>query len=386
MSTQFIDQQQDLMSILPALKNSDQIAIDLEFDKNYYRYGFNLCLMQIFDGSTCYLVDPLSDSLDIEAIFPVLEDPAITKVSFAFGEDLRLLHSIGCFPKNIYDLDNAISILNYSPASLTNHLHDILGIDTGKSSQMSNWYRRPLSDEQAEYAAQDVLHLLELKKVLQQEADRKNVTTWIEQENRVMDTEDHSQTDDNGFLKEKDKTDLNEKQWHIFTRLMEAREEIAEKLNKPSFQVIKKSVIQQIVQEPQRLNRWTNTRGIFKRIRTEKMKQKLSEIVQEAEIEADKNGLSESEPASQPPSVDQKKQYREQREKINRAKSEFFTPIKQEIENDYGKEVTTFLFSNRIIAETVTQQRELLQYKRDLLEQYATKLDLDMHEYIEFSN
>lgn len=383
MSIQIIDEQQKLNSILPYLETADKIAIDLEFDKNYYRYGFNLCLMQIYDGNNCYLIDPLSDSLDIQSIFPVLENPDVQKVTFAFGEDLRLLHSMGCFPKNIYDIDNAISLLNYSPASLTNHLNNILEIDTGKSSQMSNWYKRPLSEEQIKYAAQDVLHLIKLQKVLSDEAEQKEITGWINEENKILDSLNYSDIDNNDFIKEKDKNDFTEKEWHIYTRLMESREEIAKKLNKPSFQIIKKEVIKKIALNPNKLNKWTSTRGIFKRLRTESMKKKLYDVTQQALDEASELGLSDNEPAIKSLSDEEKNLYRKEREKINRAKLEFFNPIKEQIEADYGKEVATFLFSNRIISEIVTDnQPDLAVYKLNLLKRYSDDLDLDIDDYL----
>lgn len=383
MTIQFISEQAELDSILPTLKNADQLAIDLEFDKNYYRYGFNLCLMQIFDGNSCWLIDPLSDSLNIQFIFPVLENPDVQKVTFAFGEDLRLLHSLGCFPKNIYDVDIAISLLNYSPASLTNHLENILGIDTGKSSQMSNWYNRPLTKEQIKYAAEDVLHLIKLQNVLADEAEQKEITGWINEENRILDSLDYSKVDNNGFLKDKDKNDFTEKEWHIFTRLMKTREDIAEKLNKPSFQIIKKEIIKKIARDPDKLNKWTSTRGIYKRLRTESMKKKLYEVAQQALDEASELGLSDNEPAGKLLGDEERTHYREQRDKINRAKSEFFNPIKEKIETDYGKEVAAFLFSNRIIAEIVTNSPpDLADYKLNLLKQYSDDLGLDFENYL----
>lgn len=383
MSIQFIDDQQKLNSIVPTMEKADYLAIDLEFDKNYYRYGFNLCLMQIFDGSNCYLIDPLSSTLNIKTIFPVLESPSVQKIAFAFGEDLRLLHSLGCFPRNIYDLDNAISLLNYSPASLTNHLEVILGIDTGKSSQMSNWYKRPLTEDQIRYAAEDVLHLIKLKKVLVDEAVQKKISGWIAEENRIMDSLDYSDIDNNDFIKEKDKNDFNEIEWHIYFRLMETREEMAEKLNKPSFQIIKKELIKKIARDPDKLNRWTSTRGIFKRLRTEEMQEKLIDVINQASNEAKEMGLSENTSASSTLTDEQKAHYREQREKINRAKAEFFKPIKDLIESDYGKEVSTYLFSNRIIGELVTAEKpELADYKLALLERYSNDLNINIKDYL----
>lgn len=383
MSVKIVDQQHELNSIYQNLKEQDRIAIDLEFDKNYYRYGFNLCLMQIYDGSTCYLIDPLSSDLTIETIFPVLESESIEKVAFAFGEDLRLLHSIGCFPKNVYDLDNAISLLNYSPASLTNHLKNILDIETGKSSQMSNWYDRPLSEQQVRYASEDVMYLFELHDVLKKEADQKKVTDWINQENRAALMEDHSATENNSVVKHKNKRNFSEREWHLYIRLMETREQLSESLNRPSFKVIKKEILMEIARNANELNNWTNTRGIHRRLRNEKIKEKLRTILNQARQEADERGLSETESADRPLSPEERNERRLQREKVNIAKNELFNPIKEKIEADFGKEVSTFLFSNRIIGEIVTEENpNLLSYKENLLKEYANNLDLDVSKYL----
>lgn len=383
MAIQFINEQSQLTATLQNLRTKKQISLDLEFDKNYYRYGFNLCLMQLYDGSECYLIDPLSSNLNIETIFPVLESEEIEKVAFAFGEDLRLLHSLGCFPKNVYDLDNAISLLNYPPASLSNHLKDIIGIDAGKSSQMSNWYHRPLKEQQIEYAANDVRFLPDLYDRLVNESSQKGVSNWIKQENEQMTLQDFSETENNDFVKHKDKKHFTEKQWHLFVRLMETREQLAESLNRPSFKVIKKEILMDIAKSPAQLQNWKNTRGIHRRLRNDKIKEKLTGVLQEAEQEATDEGLSNSESADRPPSPEERTTIREQREKVNRAKNELFQPIKEHIEQDYGKEVSTFLFSNRIISEIVTDEKStLLEYKETLLKGYAEKLNLEIEKFL----
>jgi ribonuclease D len=384
MSAQIVNQQQELTTICEHLKEQNRIAIDLEFDKNYYRYGFNLCLMQIYDGTDCYLIDPLSSKLTIDTIFPVLESETVEKVAFAFGEDLRLLHTIGCFPKNVYDLDYAISLLNYSPASLTNHLKNILDIETGKSSQMSNWYDRPLSQQQTQYASEDVLYLFSLHDHLRKEADQKKVAHWIDQENRAALLEDYSAVDSNGsVVKHKNKKHFSEREWHIYVRLMETREQLSESLNRPSFKVIKKEIMMDIARKQNELNNWTNTRGIHRRLRNDKIKKKLEKVVKQAEQEADERGLSDSESADTPLSSDERTERRRLREKVNLAKDELFNPIKEKIEEDYGKEVSTFLFSNRIIDEIVSDENpNLLPYKQNLLKEYAKSLDLELTKYL----
>ena len=49
-----INKADDFQSCVDSLSQKSQFSIDLEFDKNRFRYGFNLCLMQIFDGKDCY--------------------------------------------------------------------------------------------------------------------------------------------------------------------------------------------------------------------------------------------------------------------------------------------------------------------------------------------
>lgn len=384
MTIQFIDQQKDLDDTVQNLQKNEIIAIDLEFDKNYYRYGFNLCLMQIFDGRVCYLIDPLSNRLSIDTVFRVLENEKIRKVSFAFGEDLRLLHSIGCFPENIYDVDFAISLLNYEPASLANHLNRILGIETENSSQLSNWYDRPLSDKQIEYAADDVIHLLTLYNHLHREACEKGIRHWIEQENKAFVHEDYSDLQNNTPLKEKNKRDFTEQDWYVYSKLIGAREQMAEKLNKPSFKVIRKEVLMDIARSPGKVQDWEKTRGIHKRLRNSQIRQKMHEILEGARNQAINKGLSETESAERNLSKAEKNKIREQRESVNRAKNELFKPMKELIENEYGKEVSSFLFSNRIINEIVSSEEpNMLPYKVELLKGYARKLNITIENYLE---
>lgn len=377
MTIHYISSNEELDECIAYLEGADEIAIDLEFDKNRYRYGFNLCLVQLCRDENCYLVDPLSDGLEIEKLFPILEDPQVQLVVFAFGEDLRLLHTLGCFPRSIYDLNIATSLLNYEPASLTNYIAEILERDTGKSSQQSNWYTRPLTDDQKRYAAQDVLHLIDLKRVLERQAEKKGLEEWIAEENAIMDVLDFSETGDKTHIRDKDKKGLTEKEWHIFKELLEFREEVAKKYNKPSYQVIKKDYLVELAKDSRKLMKWQDTRGIFRRIKTPEYKERLTDLLREAAEEAEKLGLSDSEPAAKRLSKEEYGKLREERERVNRIKSSFFGPIKERLIKDYGKQAATFMLSNRIMAEVIRGEQELESYKCELVSRYARELNLD---------
>jgi len=384
MSIRYIDKKDELHSVVRHLESTDQIAIDLEFDRNRYRYGFNLCLIQLFDGEDCHLIDPLSDSVETQKLFPVLEDSSVEKVAFAFQEDHRLLHYVGCRPKNIFDLRIASQLLNYPPASLTNIVKDSLEVDMGKSSQNSNWFKRPLKENQIKYAAKDVLYLFDLKKKFKAEAEQKEILQWIDEENQNWDHVQYDDSDINNFIKEKDKRDLNEVEWNVFVSLMEFREKIASQSDRPSYQIFSKDLIYQIVENPDRLKNWTSERGVFNRLKNRGIQKKLEKLVQKSIQEAEEKGLSRSKSAKKTPTAEEMKEINQKKQLIQQAKSEFFSPIKDRITEDYGDEVSTFLFSNRIISDLVTGSNGSLEsYKRSILENYADELNLDVDQYLD---
>jgi len=384
MSIRYIDKDEELSSVVRHLESTDQIAIDLEFDRNRYRYGFNLCLIQLFDGEDCHLIDPLSDSVETQKLFPVLEDSSVEKVAFAFQEDHRLLHYVGCKPKNIFDLRIASQLLNYPPASLTNIVKDTLEVDMGKSSQNSNWFKRPLKENQIKYAAKDVLYLFDLKKKFKAEAEQKEILQWIDEENQNWDHVQYDDSDINNFIKEKDKRDLNEVEWKVFVSLMEFREKIASQSDRPSYQIFSKDLIYQIIENPDRLKNWTSERGVFNRLKNRGIQKKLEKLIQKTIQEAEAMGLSRSKPAKKFPTAEEMKEINQKKQLIQQAKSEFFSPIKDRITEDYGDEVSTYLFSNRIIADLVTGSNGSLEnYKRSLLESYADELNLNVDHFLD---
>lgn len=368
------------------LQSKSEIAIDLEFDKNYYRYGFNLCLVQIFSGDICYLIDPLSNQLEIETLFPVLENRDVQKICFSFDEDLRLLHSLGCFPKNLYDIGTASRLLNYPSTSLANLLIDELSIDPGKSSQQSNWFKRPLNERQKSYAANDVLHLLKLKAHIHRQAESRGLQGWIDEENRSLDELDYSGLDHNQTIKEKDKQDLTEREWHLFKLLMHWRDNIAEKYHKPPFQIISNKILTQIAKDSRTLMNWPQMRGVFRMIQTEEVKEDLLQLLKKGGIEADKLNLSDQRSAKKSLSKEKHRELMALKSEVSSAKKAIFDPIKQKMKEDLGEETASFLLSNRIIEEIITGENgDMLNYKKKYIQECANELGInsgDLKKYL----
>lgn len=375
-------QLQDCISYLSTQK---EITIDLEFDKNRFRYGFNLCLMQIYADRACYLIDPLSPDLNIELIFPLLENPDIQKVAFSFGEDIRLLYHIGCKPKGIYDLSFAIALLDYPPTSLTNHLKDIIEVEVGKSSQQSNWFNRPLSQDQLDYAASDVLYLFDLKEKLEIQLKEKGIRDWVDQENKAFESANYGDENHNEILKEKYKNGFNEIEWHIFSALMMFREEQAEAMKRPPYHVIDRAYLQELSVSPEKLKNWTSKSSTHKKLKNESVQKEIETLIEQKLSEAKSLNLSRRRKASKRLSQEEYQKYKQLQKEISEAKKDFFKPIQKLIENDYGKHARAFILSNRLIGELVEGDfSNYLPYKQTLITDYARKLDLPFEEYIAY--
>ncbi|GAB5408785.1 MAG: hypothetical protein BalsKO_11500 [Balneolaceae bacterium] len=383
MAFTYISTSDQLENCIFHLTKKNEIAIDLEFDKNRFRYGFNLCLMQIYSGEECFLIDPLAEEIDIKLIFPILENPAILKIAFSFGEDIRLLHLLGCKPKGLYDLSIASALLDYPPTSLTNLVMDVLGIDVGKSSQQSNWFDRPLSDDQLTYAANDVLFLLDLKNVLSSKITENSIENWIEQENRAFESADYATEDHNAFLKEKDKGDLTQFEWNLFSKLMEFREKKAKEMNKPSYHIIDKEYLKGVAQHPKRINDWQKIRSNHRKLKNGTVHNEVMDLLSVAIDKAEELNISKTKKASNSFTKEEYNAFKQIQRRAEKAKKECFRFIQIEMEKELGKNTQTYILNNRLIKELVGgDQSNYLPYKKSLIENCAKKLDLPLSNYI----
>lgn len=365
------------------LSKQSVLAIDLEFDKNRFGYGFTLCLMQIFSGDRCFLIDPLLEEIDVKLLFPVLENPDIKKITFSFGEDIRLLHHIGCFPKGIYDLSFASALLDYPPSSLSNLLLDTLGIDVGKSSQQSNWLHRPITEQQMMYAANDVLHLIRLHDFFEIQIKEKGISEWVREENESFESANYENEIHNTVIKDKDKEDLTFFEWHIFCRLMEYREEKAKELNQASHIVIQKYFLQELARFPKRVSNWMRIRSTSHSLKTDHIQHEVEQILDKAIKEATEQNLSKTKKAIYSQSAEEQQRIHQNNRIVDQAKKQVFKPIQDVLSERVGKNAQTFILSNRLIKDLVHGNLEnYLPYKRVLFNEIASKLDIDVTETI----
>ncbi len=136
------------------------IALDGEF----YGYGASypkLSLLQIAYCDIVIILDMMLD-LDWSPLIEILESDNILKVLHSCKHDIIALYNhMKCKLLNIFDIQIAMLFLGYPKlVSYRYIVQKYCGVEIDKQYQNSNWKKRPLSEGQLTYAANDVYYLL----------------------------------------------------------------------------------------------------------------------------------------------------------------------------------------------------------------------------------
>lgn len=371
----FIDNNSDLTAIVEDLMETGEIAIDLEFDNNLHHYGFKLCLLQLATESDVYLVDPFKT--DICLLNKVFHNEEIIKSVFSFVEDIRLLHSLGCKLKNVYDISIAAKLLNFEKISLADVVKQVLEVSMQKSEQMSNWCNRPLTDIQLEYAAGDVIYLHSLRQKLHQLTVEKGIKDWIDEENQALISGMKNSPGIENQIPTKYRRNMNEIEWHYYKSLWYFREEIAKEFNKPSHQIINNSMLVEIAQNIELLNRWNELKNIHRGLKSQYYLKKIKEFKIKLLKEIKEYNLSDKRPALPPLSREEFQQIKARKTRIEFIKENYLKPVQELIKRDYGEYALPFILSNRIMEEiAVDDMTNYRKYRTDLIKKYLKELGL----------
>ncbi|MEX2365648.1 MAG: ribonuclease D, partial [Pseudohongiellaceae bacterium] len=128
-------------------------------------------------------VDPLAIE-SLEPLSLLLADPQVLKVLHACSEDLEVFqYSVGTLPTPVFDSQIASAALGTSfSISYQGLVEHYLGHSISKEETRSDWLQRPLSDAQLEYAALDVIYLLEVYENQRVQLLDQDKLRWIEEE------------------------------------------------------------------------------------------------------------------------------------------------------------------------------------------------------------
>ncbi len=178
--THWIDNPERLAARLLAWQGQPVVAMDTEFirERTYYP---KLALVQLAIPGEVLVVDPTVPGMD-HVLAPFLSDPAIVKLMHSASEDLQaLLRGCGVVPAPVFDTQVAAAMAGLGAGmSYLKLVEQVTGITLEKGETRSDWLRRPLSDSQLKYAADDVLHLHAVHGVLEQKLRELGRLDWLQ--------------------------------------------------------------------------------------------------------------------------------------------------------------------------------------------------------------
>ena len=242
------------------------IAIDTEFirDTSYYP---KLCLIQISDGKNTAAIDPLAQTLTLNPLYAILNNPTITKVFHSARQDLEIFHNLTkTLPKPLFDTQIAAMACGFGDtASYQMLAKKILDIELDKSQRFSDWQRRPLTHEQIQYALSDVIHLAEIYPKLKNQIAEKNRDEWITEPMQALLNPELYEMSPETAWKRLRFTVSGKKRMGILAAAAAWREREAQRVNVPRGRILRDDILREVaLRDPKDEAALENIRGVSK--------------------------------------------------------------------------------------------------------------------------
>lgn len=168
------------------LAAQEWIVVDTEFmrERSYYP---ELCLLQIASAGEIGLIDVLAIA-DAQPLTDLMTAPALLKVFHAADQDLEVLqHYLGTVPAPVFDTQVAAALTGLgdqiSYARLVEALTDT---HLPKAHTRTDWSRRPLTQQELAYAADDVRYLAVAYPLLRQRLESLHRLTWAQADSAAL--------------------------------------------------------------------------------------------------------------------------------------------------------------------------------------------------------
>ena len=234
----YLDTSSAVDGFLETIAEARTLALDTE-GASFHRFVDRIYLLQLSTRDKTAIIDPLP--IGTPALLGALLESSDVEVVFHDADyDLRLLQQdYGWHVRNIFDTRVAAQLLGLRAFGLAALLERYFGVKLDKKHQRADWSMRPLSQGMLDYAAQDTIHLLELRDRLEADLDRAGRLGWAREEFALLEGTRWPDDDSaNAFLRVKGARDLTRRELAILRELVPWRDAIASQLDRATFRVI----------------------------------------------------------------------------------------------------------------------------------------------------
>ena len=232
-----------LADLCRRLKSAERIGFDTEFvSEDTFRP--ELCLIQVATSDLLAVIDPKAVD-DVTPFWETLVQGKQVTVVHAAREEVNFsLQAVNAVPANLFDTQLAAALCsNEYPAAYASVVTRFLGHRPAKGEQRTDWRRRPLTDEQIDYALEDVRYLLALHETMEREISRLGRTSWLNEETSAFLTEVDAARSRNRWRKVSGIGSLAPRQLAIVRELWHWRQCEAEQRNLPPRRILRDDLI-----------------------------------------------------------------------------------------------------------------------------------------------
>ena len=277
---QYINTADQLATLCEQIKQASWLALDTEFlrEKTYYP---KFCLLQIATPDWVVCIDPLVLP-NLDDLFAAIYNPAIVKVFHSCHQDIEIFYQMtGKVPGPIFDTQVAAPLLGYQDnPGYAMLVSSLLNINLNKAHTRADWSKRPLTEAEIQYAADDVIYLCQIYQIMLKKLSALGRTDWLTQDFKALENPSNYQLEPQlAWLKIRGKNKLTARQLSIVQTLAEWREASAQAENRPKSWLLRDELIFDMAKlQPETATELANIRGISERT-VQRYGRKLCELI-----------------------------------------------------------------------------------------------------------
>jgi len=245
-----VTEQSQLEDVCGRLSEGEFLCVDTEFHRES-TYWPELCLIQASCPGFEVIIDPMHDDLDIGPFLDLIAQESRPKVFHAARQDMEIFNRlIGHPPGPIFDTQIAAMALGIGDSiSYDNLIQRVLKRHVDKSSQFTDWKRRPLTEKQLTYAMGDVTHLRDCYIKMRDQLEKQDRMEWIRAEMEAMENSKlYDVSPENAWQRLKMRKPQTEYA-AVFASVAAWRERMAQDKDKPRRRILKDDAIQEIADQ-----------------------------------------------------------------------------------------------------------------------------------------
>ena len=224
-------------------RQDGRLAIDTEFVSER-RYQAQLCLVQVAvadadapEAVRTDVLDPLDEAAghDFGPLARVLADPAVEVIVHAGRQDVAILRRTWATDvTHVFDTQVAAGFLGYgNQEGYESLVRRVLGVALKGGEGYTRWDKRPLTEKQIGYAADDARCLLTLGAEIERKLAERGRLEWAREECAVVEESRDERSAERSYERLPKLTRLDAQGRAVARRLCEWRDRVAREMDRP---------------------------------------------------------------------------------------------------------------------------------------------------------